>query len=74
VESMTDLAGKLEDALELAELAERMVRMRLRREHPGYDQAQIEREVLNWLHDRPGAEHGDAVGRVVDASSRVRSE
>jgi hypothetical protein len=55
----------LEAALELAELAEEMKREQLRRAHPEASDEDIERLVLAWLHTRPGAEHGDAVGRVV---------
>jgi hypothetical protein len=42
-----------------------LMRQRLRRQHPAETDAQIERRVGTWLHERPGAEHGDAVGRVV---------
>ena len=59
------MTGKLETALELADLAERMVRERLRRAHPDESDDEIERRVLAWLHTRPGAEQGDAAGRVV---------
>jgi hypothetical protein len=53
-------------ALELAELAEEMLRSRLRRKHPAYGEADVEREVDAWYAHRPGAEHGDAEGRAVD--------
>jgi hypothetical protein len=26
-------------------------------------EAEIEAHIVAWLHERPGAEHGDAVGR-----------
>jgi hypothetical protein len=55
-------AENLEDALELADLAERMVRARLRRDHPEWSDGELEERVLAWLHERPGAEHGDAEG------------
>jgi hypothetical protein len=42
-----------------------MLRTRLRREQPGADDEEIERQVRRWLRHRPGAEHGDAEGRVV---------
>lgn len=42
-----------------------LMRQRLKREHPGETDAEIERRITAWLHERPGAEHGDAVGRVV---------
>jgi hypothetical protein len=58
-------AEQLEDALELADLAERMVRARLRREHPEWSDREVDERVLAWLHERPGAEHGDAEGIAV---------
>jgi len=59
-------ARNLEDALELADLAERMVRARLRRQHPSLSDDELEARVFAWLHDRPGAEYGDAEGRRVE--------
>ncbi|MEZ4447318.1 MAG: hypothetical protein R3B72_50030 [Polyangiaceae bacterium] len=59
---MSSAAENLEDALELADLAERMVRARLRREHPEWSERELEAKVIAWLHERPGAEHGDAEG------------
>lgn len=53
-------------ALELAELAEQMLRSRVRRKHPEYGDADIERIVDAWYAERPGAEHGDAMGRPID--------
>jgi hypothetical protein len=58
-------AERLRTALELSELAERMLRQRLRREHPGASAARIEELVARWYETRPGAEHGDAEGRPV---------
>jgi hypothetical protein len=63
-------AQRLEDALELADLAERMVRARLRREHPDWTEDELERALLEWLHERPGAVQGDADGRVVELGRR----
>jgi len=63
-------ARRLEDALELADLAERMVRARLRRDHPGMSDRELEGLVLAWLHDRPGAAGGDAKGRAVEPGRR----
>lgn len=59
---MDGAAENLEDALELADLAERMVRARLRREHADWSDDELDEGVLAWLHERPGAEHGDAEG------------
>lgn len=50
-------------ALELTQMAEDMLRQRLRREHPDIGEREIEREVRAWYERRPGAELGDAAGR-----------
>jgi hypothetical protein len=55
----------VEIAIELYELAEHMLRQRLHREQPHRPASQIESEVNRWRVARPGAEHGDAPGRVV---------
>ncbi len=70
---MAAAAEQLEDALELADLAERMVRARLRREHPAWSEEELDAQVLAWLHDRPGAEHGDAEGVAVELPFRKRA-
>jgi hypothetical protein len=53
---------RLEQALELAELAEEMLRLKLRRTHPEASRSDIERMIDEWYLTRPGAEHGDAEG------------
>jgi hypothetical protein len=65
---MSSAAQRLEDALELADLAERMVRARIRRESPELSEVEIEARVLAWLQERPG--DGDAEGRVVELGRR----
>lgn len=70
---MAAAAEHLEDALELADLAERMVRARLRREHPGWNEDELDARVLAWLHERPGAEYGDAEGVAVEPPFRKRA-
>lgn len=47
---------------DLFEAAEQMMRLNLRRRHPDADDEEIERRLTEWLHTRPGAEHGDASG------------
>lgn len=49
-------------ALDLLDDAEELLRQRLRRTTQLSD-GEIEARVLAWLHERPGAEHGDAPGR-----------
>ncbi|MCI0652070.1 MAG: hypothetical protein L0Z55_09315 [Planctomycetes bacterium] len=45
---------------ELYDLAEKMMRQTLVRRHPGETPKQIETRLVAWLHERPGAEYGDA--------------
>ncbi|MBV9947003.1 MAG: hypothetical protein JOZ69_09155 [Myxococcales bacterium] len=52
-------------AFELAELAEAMLRQRLRRERPDRTEDQIDAFVDAWRQRRPGADHGDAEGTPV---------
>lgn len=56
-------AVKLRMALDLAEVAERMLRQRLRRESPGIPDGELEERVAAWYRRRPGAEFGDGHGR-----------
>ena len=51
--------------LALFEFAEAQMRQRLRRKHADASEAQIDDMVQAWLLDRPGAEHGDAVGHPI---------
>lgn len=61
---VTKTAGTgVRTALDLFEVAEAMVRQRLRREHPDASREEIERRVTAWLNHRPGAEYGDCPGR-----------
>lgn len=53
----------VQDIFDLAELGAAMYRQRLRREQPGIDESQLDELVGEWLRSRPGAPHGDAVGR-----------
>jgi hypothetical protein len=39
------------------------MRQRLRRLHPEWTDVQVDARMAAWLHERPGAEGGDAVGR-----------
>jgi hypothetical protein len=59
-------ARKLATALELHEFGVKMMRANLRRKHPDLDDMQIEELLARWLRTRPGAEHGDGPGQVVD--------
>ena len=43
-----------------------MKRQSLRREHPGISDFDLERLLIAWIRQRPGAELGDAEGIVTD--------
>lgn len=53
---------KLRMAFALIDVAERMLRQRLRRESPGMSDQVLEERVGAWYARRPGAEFGDGVG------------
>lgn len=57
-----DAATRLETAIELAGLAERMVEARLRREHPDASREELERLFLAWLQEPRGALDADVDG------------
>jgi len=56
---------RMEVTFDLCETAEVIMRQNLRRRHPALDASGIERLLVEWRHRRPGAEHGDAVGRPI---------
>lgn len=62
---MTELGvgRRLQIALDMYELGEQMQRARLRRERQDASSEEIEAEIRAWRLRRPGAPHGDAVGR-----------
>jgi len=62
---MNEAAKRFEDALELAELAEEMMEQSLRRLHPNASDAELERWLVEWLGERPGAPGGDAPGTII---------
>ena len=57
------LLRRMEMAFDLYEMAEEMMRQNLRRRNPEASEREIEQGIREWLHRRPGAEHGDGVGR-----------
>lgn len=58
------MRARLMQTFDLFEAGVSMRRAALRREHPGADEDEIERRLRAWLATRPGAEHGDGVGRL----------
>lgn len=59
---------KMRTALELGDLAVRVMRQNLRRRSPGASEEEIEAALQAWVRARPGAEHGDCDGRPVPSS------
>ena len=64
----SEASERLQVAVELADLAEQIMRANLRRRHPRATDDEIEDMLVAWYAHRPGAEHGDAVGRPLDLS------
>jgi hypothetical protein len=58
--------------LDLFETGLVLMRQNLRRANPDATEEAIEELLTAWLHERPGAEHGDGPGRVVDLDARRR--
>jgi hypothetical protein len=60
----SDEMDRLRTALGLFDDGAELMRANLRRRHPDATEPDIERLVSAWLARRPGAEHGDGVGRA----------
>ena len=58
----TTPAERLQIALQLHDEGVALMRQNLRRRNPEAGEDEIEEMLVAWLHERPGAEHGDAVG------------
>lgn len=56
-------SARMRIALDLFELAEMILRQKLRRTRPGDSETEVEAAVRAWRAARPGAERGDAPGR-----------
>lgn len=59
------VAERFQMAMSLYELAEDMLRHKLRRKHPEASAEEIDLRVLEWRLHRPGAEYGDGPGQPV---------
>lgn len=55
---------RLKQAFDLFEAGVSMKCAAIRRECPDADEEEIERQLRAWLATRPGATHGDAIGRL----------
>ncbi len=67
---MVDPAANLRLALELFDAGEEIMRQALRRRFPDAPENEIQERLDAWLHERPGAEDGDAPGRRVGWPAR----
>ena len=59
-------AEKLRMALDLFDTGVDLMRQNLRRRHPSASEAEIAALLAQWLRTLPGAEQGDAPGRLRD--------
>lgn len=59
-------AERFRIALDLADLGQRLYAQQLRRKNPRESEAQIMLRMQRWMRTRPGAEHGDGVGRPIE--------
>jgi hypothetical protein len=64
-EERRETADRLRLALDMAATGESLMRGTLRRRHPEADEDTIERMIVAWYGQRPGAESGDGEGRPV---------
>jgi Rv0078B-related antitoxin len=58
------IAERYRLTLDLFAAGEQIMRQNLRRRFPDADAREIEAYLVEWLQARPGAEGGDAVGRI----------
>jgi hypothetical protein len=56
--------AKLRIALEMFGLGESIMRQNLRRTYSAASESEIEAKLSAWLRERPGAEFGDAPGKI----------
>ena len=63
---MTPEAAALQQALDLFDTGVDLMRQNLRRRHPEATSQEIERLLVDWVQERPGAAFGDCPGRVID--------
>lgn len=59
------LADAFRATLDLFDTGLALMRQNLRRADPQATDAETDRRLGRWLHQRPGAEAGDSPGRVV---------
>jgi hypothetical protein len=69
--SMPNATRTFRLTLDLFDAGVQLMRQNLRRTFPEANEQEIERKLVTWLRERPGAEHGDSPGRLVDVDSRI---
>jgi hypothetical protein len=62
----------MEIAFDLFETAVKMKRQNILRQNPDATEEEVEEGIREWLHRRPGAEHGDGVGRPASPERMAR--
>lgn len=62
-DAVLDHSERYRMTLELFAAGEEIMRQNLRRRLPAASAEEIEARLVAWLSERPGAEHGDAIGR-----------
>lgn len=65
---MTNGTRKFQLIMELQQLAKRAFLHKLKVKKPHLTEKEIRTELNRWYQVRPGAEHGDGVGRIGDPS------
>lgn len=63
-------AEKMRAAFDLFTAGVRLMEQNLRRRHPQAGNEEIQERLAAWLQERPGAEFGDCVGKVVQWRDR----
>lgn len=66
------MAARFEETIELMKTGILLTRERLRREFPKAAEAEIERRLAQWLHERSDGGLGDGPGRPVSEERRRR--
>jgi hypothetical protein len=70
INAMSSAFEAFQATLDLFETGVNLMRQNLRRAHPRAGEDEIDRLLRQWLVQRPGADNGDTVGRVVDLSTK----
>jgi Rv0078B-related antitoxin len=68
------MVKRLRLAFELFESGVEMMQKTLRRHHPNSSDEEIEKKIFEWLRTRPGATHGDTVGRLIPCPTKGQNK